>query len=252
MMRILNKWWLYVLTGEKWVQDQSTDIESLTVQGQGYNVRRLQAGMTSGALWSSSQSLLPPSPQGWRLWFLWVEHVFWLKLLPVLSQHVTSGWKKWSKILCNLDNILDSLVLLSFSPNFRREQLQLKSVTYFAASILWSTSSREELWATWKVPKRVFLFFFIFSACEDQTFIVPCFTIIDITWWGYFNFDCNSVYQTYIISKLQWFSWSRILKALKWTLKQQLLHSPSTFFFDMLTPSLATRSCRSAFCFLML
>lgn len=137
---------------------------------QGYNAW-LQAGMTSCALWSSSQSLLLLSPQGWRLWFLWVEHVFdWN------YQHVTSGRKKWSKIPCNLDNILDSLVLLPFSPNFRREQLQLKSVTYFAASILWSTSSREELWATWKVPKRVFLFFFIFSACEDQTFTVPCFT----------------------------------------------------------------------------
>lgn len=41
-------------------------------------------------------------------------------------------------------------------------------IAHFAASILWSTSSREELWATWNVPKRVFLFFFIFSACRGN------------------------------------------------------------------------------------
>lgn len=40
--------------------------------------------------------------------------------------------------------------------------------TYLAVKILWSTSSREELWATWKVPKSVFLFFFIFSAWKDE------------------------------------------------------------------------------------
>lgn len=36
--------------------------------------------------------------------------------------------------------------------------------TYFAVKILWSTSSSEELCATWNVPKNVFLFFLIFSA----------------------------------------------------------------------------------------
>lgn len=52
--------------------------------------------------------------------------------------------------------------------NIMTSNIQLKSQNYFAASILWSTSSREELWATWKVPKSVFLFFFIFSACENK------------------------------------------------------------------------------------
>lgn len=36
--------------------------------------------------------------------------------------------------------------------------------TYFAARILWSTSSKEELWATWNVPKTVLRFFLILSA----------------------------------------------------------------------------------------
>lgn len=39
--------------------------------------------------------------------------------------------------------------------------------SYFASSILWSTSSSDELWATWRVPKTEPLFFFIFSACNE-------------------------------------------------------------------------------------
>lgn len=37
-------------------------------------------------------------------------------------------------------------------------------VTHLAERILWSTSSNEELWATWNVPNRELLFFLIFSA----------------------------------------------------------------------------------------
>lgn len=66
-------------------------------------------------------------------------------------------------------------------PSLFQFTLQRLSLTYFAASILWSTSSREELWATWKVPKRVFLFFFIFSACGDQT-LTYCSRVFKISY----------------------------------------------------------------------
>lgn len=113
-------------------------------------------------------------------------------------------------------NLLKVHAAVTHLPKLIRMTL-MQSIIYFAERILWSTSSREELWATWKVPKMVLLFFFIFSACEHMTIkYIQSHTMLKEHSATFTPMDCNNHYSYSICLPPLWPPIAAVLHFASW------------------------------------
>lgn len=93
---------------------------------------------------------------------------FLLRLAPI-STMIGSQYCKSNLWLTKYTSKTTNSPIVTFVSPAAVKCVRVCSFPYFASSILWSTSSSDELWATWRVPNTELLFFFIFSAWDSKT-----------------------------------------------------------------------------------